>query len=327
MSAVVSNLVLMRDYRQFHALLAAIAIAVTGTQILSFSGIVSINESAYLVSRMNWSGAIIGGLLFGFGTILAGGCIGRTVVRVGEGNISALIVILIVAITAAAVMYGPLEPFRVALYQSTILEIPSELASIPGMLNLPSSIFTLLFAFLCTVIIVLTGKHNHSPGLIFSGVILGLLIVAGWWITGYMSQDIFSLHRPASLTFAGPLASYYYVINTGNIPSEGTQFGLTLLSGVLLGSFSLALITKRFILVKPDTGHFYHIIIGAILMGAGAIMAGGCNIGNGLTGLSTLSVCSLIAVIAIFFGMRLGIYWLMFSETLEKPHHWYSFTQ
>jgi hypothetical protein len=232
---------------------------------------------------------------------------------------------LVVASVAACVMYGPLESYRVWLYQSTILEIPSELASIPGILNLPSIIFTAFFSALCIAIIIFTGKNNRSPELIFSGIILGLLIVAGWWITGFISQDIFSLHRPASLTFAGPLASSSYAISTGNLPGEGAQFGIMLLSGTLLGSFFMAVLTKRFRLVKPDTGHLYHIVVGGILMGIGAIMAGGCNIGNGLTGLSTLSVCSLISVIAIFTGMRLGVYWLMFSESLDKPQHWYSF--
>lgn len=325
MSAVVSNLVLMRDYRQFHAFVAAIAIAVTGTQILSFTGLVDIGESVYLVSRMNWSGAVFGGLIFGFGTILAGGCIGRTVVRVGEGNISAIIVLLVAATIAAIIMYGPLESYRVWLYQTTVFEMPAEVASIPGLLGFPAEIFTALFAAFCLAVIFFTGKNDRSPALLVAGGILGLLIVAGWWVTGYMSQDDFSLHRPASLTFAGPLANSSYMMATGSVLGEGTLFGLTLLAGVLSGSFLMAITTGHFRWVRPDLNHLSHIIVGGLFMGVGAILAGGCNIGNGLTGLSVLSVCSLMAVISIFCGMRLGIYWLTFSETLEKRHHWYSF--
>lgn len=325
MSAVVSNLVLMRDFRQFHAFVAAIAIAVTGTQILSFTGFVDIEESVYLVSRMNWSGAVLGGLIFGFGTILAGGCIGKTVVRVGEGNISAIIVLLVAATIAAIIMYGPLESYRVWLYQTTVFEIPAEVASIPGLLNLHAGIFTALFAALCLAVILFTGKNGRSPVLLVAGVILGLLIVAGWWVTGYMSQDVFSLHRPASLTFAGPLANSSYMLATGSVLGEGALFGLALLGGVLLGSFLMAMITGNFRWVKPDLNHLSHIMVGGLFMGVGAILAGGCNIGNGLTGLSVLSVCSLMAVVSIFCGMCLGIYWLTFSEALEKQHHWYSF--
>lgn len=332
MSAVVSNLVIMRDYRQFHAFLAAIIIAVTGTQLLGFSGLVDLSETTYLVPRMNWSGAILGGLIFGFGTILAGGCIGRTVVRVGEGNISSFIALLVMGVAAAATMYGPLEPLRVWFYQATVFEIPTELASIPGLFDIPAVNFISLFAVTGLAIIFITGGNNRSPGLIFAGLIIGLLIVAGWWLTGNLSRDIFSLHRPASLTFAGPLANSAYALSRGSILSEGAIFGMMLLLGTVLGSFIMAVSSGRFRWVKPERSHLCHIIIGGLLMGMGAIIAGGCNIGNGLTGLSVLSVRSMIAVIAIFAGMRMGIYWLSRSEnrvaerTLgEKPAHWYSF--
>ncbi len=325
MSAVVSNIVLMRDYRQLHALLAAIVIAVAGTQLLAFTGLVDIEESAYLVAKMNWSGAMLGGLIFGFGTILAGGCIGRTVVRVGEGNISAIIALLVMAVAAVMTMYGPLEPYRVWLYQETVFEISAEIASIPGLFGFHKGFFVVLFSVVGLAIILFTGKTNRSPALLFAGVTLGLLIVAGWWVTGYLSQDLFSLHSPSSLTYAGPLANSAYMLVSGSLMSEGAMFGVTLLSGTLLGSFIMAITTGSFKWVKPDSNHLCHILMGGLLMGVGAIVAGGCNIGNGLTGLSVLSVRSLIAVIAIFAGMRLGICWLMYSEAIEKHSHWYSF--
>ncbi|HED33745.1 MAG TPA: YeeE/YedE family protein [Gammaproteobacteria bacterium] len=325
MSAVVSNFVLMRDCRQLHAFLIAIAIAVSGTQLLNFMGLVDIGESAYLTAKMNWCGAIAGGLVFGFGTILAGGCIGRTVVRAGEGNSSAMIALIFIAVAATATMYGPLEPYRVWLYQATVIDIPAEWASIPGLFDFSAGLFSVFFVCVCLAMILLTYKKNRSVELLFAGGALGLLIVAGWWVTGYLSQDIFSLHRPASLTYAGPLANTGYMLVTGSVLSDSALFGLTLLTGTLLGSFLMARITGRFRWTRPDSTHLCHIVVGGLLMGAGAIVAGGCNIGNGLTGLSVLSVRSLIAVIAIFSGMRLGVYWLVRSEALEKQHHWYSF--
>ncbi len=325
MSAAVSNLVLMRDYRQFHAFLVAIAIALAGTQLLDITGLVDLQASIYLLSRINWSGALLGGLLFGFGTILAGGCIGRTLVRVGEGNISAILALLVMGITAAVTLYGPLEPLRVWLYQSTVLDVPVELASLPGLFHVSAADLTVLLVTVFLGVILFTGHNSYSPLLLFAGAIIGLLIVAGWWITGNLSQDLFSMHRPASLTYAGPLANSTYVLSTGAVLSEGTQFGLTLLGGTLAGSFLMAVLTGRFRWTLPERHHLCHIVIGGMLMGFGAILAGGCNIGNGLTGLSALSVRSLIAVIAIFAGMRLGVHWLMRTETIERERHWYSF--
>jgi uncharacterized protein len=77
--------------------------------------------------------------------------------------------------------------------------------------------------------------------------------------------------------------------------------------------------------VKPGSDHIHHILLGGGLMGVGAIVAGGCNIGNGLTGISVLSVRSLLALMAIFFGMRIGIFWLMRNEMSEQQSHWYTF--
>jgi len=314
MSAVVSNFVLMRDCRQLHAFLLAISVAVVGTQLLNMTGLIDLNESAYLAPKIDWTGAILGGLLFGIGTILAGGCIGRTVVRVGEGNIGALIALIVMGIVAAVTMYGPLEPVRVSLYQATVIEIPPEMASIPGMLHFSAPYLVALFVILCLSIVVLTGKKNHSRVLLVAGSILGLLIVAGWWITGNLSQDLFSMHRPSSLTYAGPLAQSGYMLATGSVLGEGAQFGVTLLIGTLLGSFITAMLTGGFRWNAPKAHHLNSIIIGGSLMGFGAILAGGCNIGNGLTGMSALSVRSLVAVIAIFAGMRIGVYWLTLSE-------------
>jgi len=314
MSAVVSNYVLMRDCRQLHAFLIALSIAIVGTQLLSVMGLVDLNESAYLAPKIDWSGAILGGLLFGIGTIFAGGCIGRTVVRVGEGNIGALIALIVMGIVAAVTMYGPLEPLRVSLYQATVIEVPAELATIPGLFHFPVAYLVSLFVILCLSIVIFTGKKNHSRVLLIAGVILGLLIVAGWWVTGNLSQDLFSMHRPSSLTYAGPLAQSSYMLATGSVMGEGAQFGVTLLIGTLLGSFLMATLTGSFRWSSPKAHHINGIVIGGSLMGFGAIVAGGCNIGNGLTGMSALSVRSLIAVIAIFAGMRMGVYWLALSE-------------
>ncbi len=318
MSAVVSNLVLMRDFRQFHAFLLAITIAVVGTHVLGISGLVDIGTSAYLSSSMNWSGAILGGMVFGFGTILAGGCIGRTVVRAGEGNISAMLALLVIAVTAATTMYGPLESYRVWLYRETVFDISQTQASIPGLFNFSAGIFVTLFSMICGAIILLTGRNNRSPALLLAGAAIGLLIVGGWWVTGYLSQDDFSIHQPASLTYAGPLANSSYMLATGSTLGDGAMFGLSLLAGTLLGSFLMAISRGSFHWVKPNSGNLWLVMLGSLLMGIGAILAGGCNIGNGLTGLSVLSVRSLIAVIAIFAGMRLGIYWLTYRETHER---------
>lgn len=317
MAAAVSNLVLMKDYRQFHAYLAALAIAIAGTQLLEITGLVRLSETAYLSPQINWLGAILGGAAFGVGTVLAGGCIGRTLIRVGEGNIGSILVLIVIGITASITMYGILEPFRLEIRQSLPLNIGDN-SSLASMLNLPSLVVSITLVSVCLAIIFNSWKQSQNRTLLVAGSLIGLLVVLGWWVTGYLSQDIFSIHRPASLTFAGPLANATYIISTGSILGDGATFGLTLLIGTILGSTISAIASNSFYWTLPESHHIKHLIIGGMLMGFGAVVAGGCNIGHGLTGISTCSIKSVITVASIIAGMRLGLLLLMHTESLGK---------
>lgn len=319
MSAAVSNVVLMKDTRQLHAYLAALAIAILGTQFLQTSGLVAISEAAYLKPQINWIGAVVGGLTFGMGTIFAGGCVGRTVVRVGEGNLGSAIVLLTISIMAAITMYGPLEPFRVELSQIAQVTTEDGNSSMGSIFEIQSLylsiiIFCSLLAIISFSLIGIFGNKAQDRSLLVAGVFIGLLVVASWFITGYLSQDMFSTHRPSSISFAGPLANSAYIATTGSTFGEGAMFGLYLLFGTLAGAFLSAVISRSFNWSLPDRHHIKHLIIGGIFMGFGAVVAGGCNIGHGLSGASTCSITSLIALLSIAAGMRAGLFLLMKSD-------------
>ena len=83
-----------------------------------------------------------------------------------------------------------------------------------------------------------------------------------------------------------------------------------LIGGILLGALITALFSRRFHWTAPDSSRVAAYLVGGMLMGIGAIFAGGCNIGNGLTGLATVSLHSIIAFGAILVGMRTGLWWL-----------------
>ena len=312
MAAAVSNLVLMRDFRQLHAYLAAITVAILGTQLLDFTGVIVLSDSGYRALQIDWFGAAFGGIVFGFGTILSGGCIGRTIVRLGEGNLGALIVLIVIGAVGATTTYGELEPVRLWLREMTIITMNTGDSSISSLLHLPPIFITILIVIFCIATIMLTGKNSRSLLLIISGVVIGLLIVFGWWITGYLSQDIFSFHRPSSITYVGPLTNLTMVLSSGSSLGMGTQFGIALLIGTWMGANINAVLSKNFHWTLPETHHIVHLIIGGSLMGGGAVLAGGCNIG--LSGVSTFSIRSLIALVAIVIGMRLGLTYLLYSE-------------
>jgi uncharacterized membrane protein YedE/YeeE len=313
MLAAVSNLVLMRDFRQIRAYIAAVAVAIAGAQLLEASGAVELAASSYRGARLDWAGALGGGLIFGFGTALAGGCVGRTLVRAAEGNLGAWLVLLVCAVTAAAVVGGPLSPLRQWLFDTTAVQLPGGSASLTEVLGLPPGLTIMLASLVVLVVIASAGHATRSGALIAAGVTIGGLVVAGWWITGALAQDEFSftVARPVSLAFAGTLAQT--VIATAGGGSY-YAFGTALLVGVLLGSAGSALLTRSFRWTMPQGTQLIRLLTGGSCMGTGAILAGGCNISLGLSGLSTCSVSAVLAVVAIFLGMRLGLVWLQHAE-------------
>ena len=322
MVTAVSNVVLMRDFRHAHAYFAALLVAILGTLLLETGGWVAISETGYRVPRYDWLVIIGGGLLFGFGSMLAGGCAGRTTVRAAEGNLGAWIVLLAFALTAAATYFGALEPYRVWLIQNTSFELDAGDSAISAVLGLPLWSGAAVIAAACLVGIFFLGQAKRSYGLIAAGIVVGALVVAGWYITGYLSHDDFSEHRASSIVIAGPLARATVFLTTGSLPGYG--FTVSVLIGIVTGALASALLTRSFHLIIPEAQHLKHLLAGGALMGIGAICAGGCNIGAGLTGMSTGSIRALTAVVAIVAGMLLGIALLTRTEKADERaylHH------
>jgi len=312
--AAVSNQVLMGDRRQSNAYLVAVAVAMLGTQALESGGWVAIAQSTYRGAQIDWLGTTLGGLMFGFGTTLAGGCAARVLVGAAEGNGGALLALLAFAFAATATQFGALEPLRVwVLSQSAIESVVGD-SSAAALLGMPPWPFAATAAGICLALVGASRPGARQAGLLAAGATVGALVVAGWWVTGYLAQEEFSAARPASLTFSGPVAraSEYLLAGRGS----GNGFDIALAAGVLGGAWLSSLVSRRHRWVPPDPGQVLHALSGGTLMGVGAILAGGCNIGQGLSGLSTLSIGSFLAVSGILLGMRLGIAWL---ERIDHP--------
>jgi hypothetical protein len=131
--------------------------------------------------------------------------------------------------------------------------------------------------------------------------------VLAWLFTGWIVQDPFSSSMPGAATITGPLARFSYYLGTG--AGLTFSFGVAFVAGILGGAVTGAVSTKTFHLTRPDPSRIPHYIIGGIFMGVGAAMAGGCNIGQGLSGVSTLSITSLLATAGIFMGAVFGVKW------------------
>ena len=132
-------------------------------------------------------------------------------------------------------------------------------------------------------------RVQRAWGQIAAGLAVGILVAAGWFATGYLGADDFNPVPVTSLTFIAPIADtlQYGMLSTGLT----LNFGIVTVVGVFAGSLLTALATRRFHWEGYHSPrHMLRSAGGAALMGAGGAMAYGCSVGQGLTGLSTLSL-------------------------------------
>jgi uncharacterized protein len=306
----VSDMVLMGDGRRLRAWLLAMAVAVLGTQALAGLGLVDLSKSIYLSPNLGWFGAIAGGLAFGFGMVLTGGCGQRTLVRLGAGNLRSVVVLLVLAVTAYMTMRGLIAAARLPLEAKINLDLRGAGLSSQGLAPLLSRpVATLALAGALIAYCLVDPRFRRSPRDLVAGIGVGLLIVAGWAITGILGQDEFEPQPVGSFTFVAPVADSLQYLMTFTGASIG--FGVATVGGMLVGAFVAARMSGSFRLEAfSDRGDLLRHMAGAAMMGVGGVFALGCTIGQGVTGLSTLAIGSLIAVASIIAGAVGGVKYL-----------------
>lgn len=304
--AATGNLLLIKDNRQVLAFMAALIVAISGTQLLEFTETVAIADSAYRNSQLDWFGASLGGLIFGVGGVIAGGCATRTLVRSAEGSLHAIIALLFFMLFAASAQFGFLENIRIDITHSTAIDLAGD-ASIATILGLPQWLpAVVIIAVMATYMIK---KWNPAAtSMVIAGTVIGASVVAGWYITGVLAQDEFDPTKPSAITVSGPLARFGYILISSKIPA--LSFAISFVIGITVAVLLFTLTTGRFKLEAPKRETFKFAILGGSLMGIGGIMAYGCNVGQGLSGISTLSFESMLAFAGMFMGTALSVKWM-----------------
>lgn len=273
----------------------ALAVAVLGTQAAVAQGWISFAEHRFLVTDLPIVSIIAGGLMFGAGMILTRGCISRLTILGASGNLRALLVLLVFGVVALMTLKGLLAPLAANLRSVTIPVSPA----LPG----NGLIWAALIALGAGVF---AARSGNRPGTLLLAALLGALVPLGWVGTGFVLFDEFDPIALESLSFTSASADtlFFSIASTAVAPG----FGVGLIAGVLFGAFGSSVLRREFqwqSFENPrQTGRY---ILGAVLMGIGGVLAGGCTVGAGLSGIPTLSFAAILAISAIALGGKLTL--------------------
>ena len=331
----VSDWINFGDRNRLRAWLLAIGISILLSQGLHFYGLVELRQSIYLIPKFSWLAYLLGGLLFGIGMTLASGCGQRTLVRLGGGNLKSLVVMVFLGLTAYMTMRGLLAPLRVNATEPVAIDllkfgisdqgIGSVIAALAGYEN-PSTVSMGIAVLLGGGLILhafSSASFRHSFNDVLAGVVVGLIIPVGWYITGVIGFDDFEPVRVESYTFVGPIGESLQYLMT--FTGATIDFGVAAVAGVIFGSFIYAIATGKFRLETfLDRADMIRHILGGMLMGFGGVLALGCTVGQGISGMSTLALGSLLTLTAIIFGAALTMkvdYYLMDDEGMLAALH------
>ena len=269
----------------------ALACAVAGTRLAVAAGLISFDAHRFLAADLPVASALAGGALFGAGMVLAGGCVSRLAVLAGCGNLRALLALLVFAVTAHAAMKGALAPLRETLGAATVHGgNAAALTALPG-----GEAWPLAIAGGAFLLALFSGARISHLAM---AAAIGLLVPLGWIGTGFLLLDDFDPIPLQSMGFTGPMAdTLFWVMAATSIPAG---FGTGLAVGAIAGSLVAALTAGDFewrSLEGPrQTGRY---LAGAVMMGVGGALAGGCTVGAGLSGVSTAGLAALLALAAM----------------------------
>ena len=322
----IADIATVGDWSRMRMWVLAIAIAVIGFNSMVGMGWIAASNSIYAGPRLLWVSALVGGGLFGFGMVLASGCGSKNLVRLGAGNLKSLVVIIVLGVSAFATLKGITAVLRVNTVDRVALALPSG-QDLPALVSyftgMATQVLAPWFGFAIGVALlawVLSKPEGRTGELWLGGAGIGGVVVAMWWVSGrlgYLAEDPTTLqeaflatnsHRMEAISMAAPLGFALDWLMFFSDTSNTLTIGIVSVAGVVVGSSVVSMITHTFRWEgfgnAEDTGNH---IAGSALMGVGGVTALGCTIGQGISGVSTLSLGSMLALLGIVGGAVLSL--------------------
>ena len=289
--------------------LLAFSAAVIGVQSLVLYGLLDTSSARQIAARGSLSGALLGGLLFGAGMVLTRGCASRLLVLSANGNLRALLSGLIFAVTAQSALSGALSPLRSEISSWWMVDGgPSrDLLARLDMGHEAGLLFGLVW--FAAALYFIWRSPVRSFWMWIGGIGTGLTVAAAWGFSQWVARESFDPVQIQGLTFSGPSAEWLMRVLQWPAPPIGFEFGL--MPGVFLGAFVGAILGGDWKLEGFKDGYsMRRYIVGAVFMGFGSMLAGGCAVGAGVTGGAIFALTAWLTLMGMWAGAGLTDRWI-----------------
>ncbi len=335
-----SDVVNMGHWGRVRMWLLAIAVAVVGASVLSYAGLVDLSKSVTQRPLLPWLSLMVGGLAFGVGMTLAGGCANKNLIRAGGGSVRSVVVLTFAAIAAYMTLKGLFGQWRATLLDPVNINLGergwpdqglgtalAKAAGLDAKLGLAIAAVVVTIALLGFVFKDARFRANKLQ--VMAGVVLGALVVVGWYVSGHLGygentetlETVYfatNTRTIESLSFIAPLAFSLELLMLWTDASLHVTFGIASVIGVVAGSAAHALTSGTFRWEGfASLQDLRNQLFGAVLMGFGGVTALGCTIGQGISGLSTLAIGSFIASGSIVAGSVATLKFILWKAESE----------
>ena len=310
--------------------LLAIAFSVLGVAVLSGFNLIDVERASAVSNRLTWLSDAVGGLMFGAGMVLSSGCGAKMLVRLGSGNLKALVVLLVMGISSFATLKGLTAVLRVNTVDQWFLDAAFPLTLghwlTQGVgLSIPMWGGAVAFAVVMVGVVLFTGQAQARETW-WVGLGIALMVCLAWLVSGHLGhvmehpetlEDVYiktNTNRMEAFTFVAPVAYAIDWVIYFSDANKTLTIGIMSVFGVLLGAHLSARLAGAFRWESfANVSDFKQHLLGGVLMGVGGVTAMGCTFGQGLSGLSVMSLNALIAVVFMVLGARLMFFYQSWS--------------
>lgn len=286
----------------------AIGTAMIGVFALIGLGWLEASQTIYLRFAWNPLASVVGGLIFGYGMALSGNCGYGALARLGGGDLRGFVIVVVMGLSAYIAISGPLARLRVTLFPETPTEgaLPGLAHLAGGLTGLPVPLIGIAAGVLIIAAMLASARMRQARAALFWAAVAGLAVVLGWAGTQWVGANGFTPVPVESHTFSAPLGDTLIYLMTSS--GSALSFGVGSVAGVVLGAFIGSLFRGHFRWEAcEDPRELKRQIIGAAIMGQGAVIAFGCSVGQGLSAFSLLYYGAPVTFVAILAGAALGL--------------------